>query len=80
MNQNKLESFVESGVNVIIGYLVALVSQLIVFPSVGIDVPFTTNLIIGFWFTLISLIRSYVIRRYFNAGLHRVIVNKMRKT
>jgi len=74
MQQTKLESLLESVANIIIGYFVALVSQIIVFPIVGIDIPITTNLIIGFWFTLISLMRSYVIRRWFNAGLHKAIV------
>lgn len=64
--QTKLQSALESAVNILIGYLVALVSQLIVFPQFGINIPFTDNLLIGFWFTVISLIRSYLVRRYFN--------------
>ena len=74
MNQTKIESLLESIVNIIIGYGVALASQLLIFPMVGIDVPFSTNLWIGLWFTLISLVRSYVIRRWFNAGLHKMVV------
>lgn len=74
MDQTKLESLLESLVNIIIGYTVALISQLIVFPLVNIEVPFSTNLVIGFWFTLISLARSYAIRRWFNAGLHKAVV------
>jgi cobalamin synthase len=68
-DQTKLESFVETCINTAIGYLVALLSQLLVFPMVGIDVPFSTNLIIGAWFTVISIIRGYIIRRWFNARL-----------
>ena len=71
MNQTKLGSLYESLINVVIGYLVALASQLVVFPLVGIEVAFTTNLEIGAWFTLISIVRSYLIRRYFNAALQR---------
>tara|TARA_R110000851_G_scaffold301434_1_gene457843 strand:+ start:385 stop:633 length:249 start_codon:yes stop_codon:yes gene_type:complete len=74
MNQTKIESLLESIVNIIIGYGVALASQLLIFPMFGIDVPFSANLWIGLWFTLISLIRSYVIRRWFNAGLHKMVV------
>lgn len=73
MNQTKLESLLESIANVIIGFFVAFVSQLLIFPVVEIDVSITTNLVIGFWFTMISLARSYIIRRWFNAGLHRAI-------
>jgi hypothetical protein len=70
MTQTKLESLVESIINIIIGFSVALLSQIIVFPLVGItDVSLSTNLEIGAYFTAISLIRSYVIRRWFNARL-----------
>lgn len=69
MSQTKLESFIETCINTAIGYVVALLSQLLVFPLVGIHVPFSTNLEIGAWFTVISIIRGYVIRRWFNARL-----------
>ena len=73
MNQSRLGSLIESVVNIAIGLIVALVSQLIVFPLVGIhDVAFSTNLEIAAYFTAISLVRSYVIRRWFNARLHAV--------
>jgi len=64
--QTKRQSLTESIVNTVIGYLVALISQLIVFPIVGVYVTFGQNLKIGLYFTIISLARSYLIRRYFN--------------
>ena len=64
--QSKLQSLWESFVNILIGYVVALISQLLVFPLFNINVPFTDNLLIGLYFTIISLVRSYIIRRYFN--------------
>jgi hypothetical protein len=66
MSQSKASSIVEAGVNVAIGYGVAIASQIAVFPLFGINVPISTNLAIGLWFTSISLVRSYVIRRWFN--------------
>ena len=68
--QTRLESFIESAMNIGIGYFVALASQLLIFPMFGIIIPFSTNLWIGLWFTVISLIRSYAIRRWFNKRLH----------
>ena len=65
--QTRAESLKESALNIAIGYLVALLSQLIVFPIVGVNVDFATNLEIGLYFTVISLIRSYLVRRWFNA-------------
>lgn len=64
--QSKKHSLIESFTNVLIGYVVALLSQLAVFPLFDINVPFTDNLLIGAYFTIISLVRSYVIRRWFN--------------
>lgn len=64
--QSKKHSLIESFTNVLIGYIVALLSQLAVFPLFDINVPFTDNLLIGAYFTVISLVRSYVIRRWFN--------------
>ena len=70
MNQTRIGSLIESVMNIIIGYGVALASQIILFPMFGIHVSLTTNLWIGLWFTIISLVRSYIIRRWFNARLH----------
>jgi len=64
--QPRLHSFVESLSNVAIGYTVALVSQLVIFPHYGIHVPLSSNLAIGLWFTFISIARSYCLRRAFN--------------
>jgi hypothetical protein len=64
--QSKTQSMIESISNVAIGYLVALASQLAVFPMFGINIPLADNISIGAWFTVISIIRSYVVRRMFN--------------
>ena len=71
MTQSRLESLIESLMNIMIGYGVALASQLVIFPLFDIHVSLETNIWIGAWFTAISLVRSYVIRRWFNARLHR---------
>lgn len=70
MKQSKLGSLYESLMNIAIGAVVALASQLVVFPMFGINVPLSANLGIMAWFTAISVIRSYVIRRWFNDRLH----------
>lgn len=64
--QTKLQSLIESFINVLIGYLVACGSQIIIFPMFGIHIPLADNFIMGLWFTLISIVRSYSIRRWFN--------------
>ena len=63
--QSRLHSAIESAANVVVGYLVALLSQLLIFPWFGIVVSISDNLLIGLWFTAISIVRSYVLRRWF---------------
>ena len=64
--QTKYQSLIESFVNVSIGYLTALLSQVLIFPLFDIYVTLQDNLLIGLYFTIISLLRSYLARRYFN--------------
>lgn len=70
MQQTRLGSLIESLMNIAIGYGVAFLSQIVVFPLFDIHVSLETNLWIGAWFTVISLVRSYVIRRWFNGRIH----------
>lgn len=71
MTQTRLGSLIEAAMNIAIGYVVAILSQIVIFPLFGIHVPLSDNLLIGLWFTGISLVRSYALRRWFNARLHR---------
>lgn len=63
--QTRTHSLLESLANIAIGYGIALLSQLVIFPWYGIHIPLSENLAIGAWFTVISLARSYAIRRWF---------------
>lgn len=66
VGQSRVMSWVEACFNVLVGYLVALLTQLVVFPLLGIMVTLSQNLLIGVIFTVVSLIRSYLLRRLFN--------------
>jgi len=79
LQQSKLSSLIESIFNVIIGAVVALISQILVFPIYDIHVSLQTNLWIMAWFTFISVIRSYLIRRFFNAKLKEAAEKLARK-
>ena len=68
--QSRLGSFLESLANVAIGYGVAVGAQILVFPLFGVVIPMSSNLLIAIIFTLVSLVRSYLLRRLFNL-LHR---------
>lgn len=66
MGQPKRMSWAEAATSTAIGYLVALATQLIVFPFMGIPVRLDQNIIIGVIFTVVSIIRGYFVRRLFN--------------
>ncbi len=63
--QSRMMSFIESWANVAVGYGVAVLTQVIVFPLFGIFVDFSQQLGIGFVFTAVSIIRSFALRRIF---------------
>lgn len=72
--QTRLQSFIESLINVLLGWVVALILQLFIFPLYGINVPFSTNIQISIIFTIIAILRSYLVRRYFNNRIHNLAV------
>lgn len=65
MNQSRKMSLVESLTNVLVGYGVAVATQWAVFPLFGLHTTLHENLVIGLIFTVVSIIRSYVLRRAF---------------
>ncbi|MFC3100015.1 DUF7220 family protein [Altererythrobacter lauratis] len=65
MKQSRLMSLVESLANVAVGYGVAVVTQVLIFPIFGLYATLAQNLMIGAMFTLVSLARSYALRRLF---------------
>lgn len=69
MRQTKRHSLTESITNVVVGYGVAVISQLIIFPFFDIHIALSDNFLIGLWFTGISIVRSYSLRRWFTNKL-----------
>lgn len=65
--QTRKASLIETLLNTALGYGVALVAQIIVFPWFGIDIPLSSNVAIGLIFTLVSVARGFVLRRLFEA-------------
>jgi hypothetical protein len=67
MRQSRLMSLLEAGTNVVIGYGIAVLTQMAVFPLFGLSATIGQNLGIGAVFTGVSLARSYLLRRAFEA-------------
>lgn len=64
--QSRMMSFLEAVTNVVVGFLLAVLTQMLVFPAFGIAVAFYEHLSIAGIFTLVSLARGYLLRRVFN--------------
>ena len=66
MKQTKKQSIIESITQTLIGLIVSFCIQLVIYPLLNIEVTFSQNLIITFVFFIASIIRGYIIRRFFN--------------
>ena len=65
MKQSRTMSLVEVMTNVAVGYGVAVLTQIVVFPWFGIEVGLADNMKIGMVFVVVSLVRGYLLRRLF---------------
>jgi hypothetical protein len=71
MNQTRIGSLIEACINVLIGYMINFIANLLILPMIGFNISIGQNLFIGLLYTVISVARSYAIRRWFNAKLHK---------
>ena len=65
MPQSRRLSLLEAVSNVVVGYVLAVLTQMIVFPWFGFTASLQDNLGIGAAFVGVSLIRGYTLRRVF---------------
>jgi hypothetical protein len=63
--QSRRQSLIEAITNVVVGYALAVLTQIVVFPWFDLNPSLSENLALGLVFTVISLVRSYAIRRLF---------------
>lgn len=64
--QTKIKSLTESVINTVVGITMSFIIQIIIYPILDIEVNLNQNVIITITFTIVSIFRSYVIRRLFN--------------
>ena len=67
MHQSRLMSLVVAVANVVVGYGIGVLVQMLVFPMLGFTVTLRQNLAIGLVFTIVSIVRSFTLRRAFEA-------------
>jgi len=66
MAQTKTGSLVEAAANIAVGFAINWCANMLVLPWFGFHLSAGTAFHIGLVFTVISLVRSYVLRRWFN--------------
>ena len=71
MRQTKLGSFYEACINVLIGFSINYCANLLILPLFGFHITLSENFFMGLLYTVISVIRSYVVRRWFDGKIHR---------
>lgn len=64
--QKKSHSLLEALTNYAIGYAVAIALQVVLYPFYGIRLEIAAQAEIAGWFTVVSIVRSYCVRRFFN--------------
>lgn len=72
MTQTRLGSLIEAIINVVIGFTINFAANMLIFPLFGFHITPGANLALGMIYTVISVARSYCVRRWFNAKLHRM--------
>lgn len=66
MSQTRLASLLEAKANVAFGYVVSVCAGQFIYPLFDSSIGLTENMGITALFTLLSLARSYLTRRFFN--------------
>lgn len=67
MKQSRLMSLVESAVNILVGFGISLGAQWLILPLLGVAISLSQNLMFALIMTVISIARSFLLRRLFEA-------------
>ena len=65
--QTKKQSLIETLTSVFVGWLIGVILNMLVLPLFDYNVSLTDGVLISIIFTAVSVIRGYVIRRWFNS-------------
>jgi hypothetical protein len=79
MTQTRLGSLIEAWTNTLLGAFINLGVSIVVYPLFGATFSFMQNVYLVIVFTFISVVRGYVIRRWFNQQLHKAAENLAHK-
>lgn len=72
--QTKKGSVLETITNTAVGFAINYTANLLIFPLYGMHISPGNNFLLGLIYTIISVVRSYGMRRLFNFLHHKGIV------
>jgi hypothetical protein len=79
LQQTKLTSLIEVLLSTALGFVVSFCAWPVVAHLFGIEYSVASNLGITAIFTVLSIARGYVVRRFFAGGMHRIAVNAAKR-
>ena len=65
--QSKKQSLIETLTSVFVGWLIGVILNLTILPLFDYNITVVDSLWVSLIFTVVSVIRGYVIRRFFNS-------------
>jgi len=68
--QTRIQSAIEAGANILVGYTVNILANFAIFPFFGWEITLGQNLLMGVFYTFVSFTRSYYLRRFYNWRHH----------
>ena len=66
MSQTRKASAMEACTNIVAGYGVNFLANMWIFPVFGWELSIRQNLMLGAFYTIVSFVRSYLLRRLYN--------------
>lgn len=70
MQQTKLTSLIEAITNTLLGFVLSMLAWPVLSRIAGIDYNGHQHMVIVLLFTVLSVVRGYVVRRFFNNHMH----------
>lgn len=66
MSQTKKVSFIEAVINTAVGFIITMIASVFIYPMCGVIISLDKMTLVTIAFTVVSVLRQYVIRRLFN--------------
>lgn len=76
--QTRMGSFIEVCINIAIGFSINFFMNLTIFPLFGWSISVGENLLLGVIYTVVSVIRGYIVRRWFERKIHEAAMRLAR--